>query len=93
MNEVMHFQKPMTEIDKKKKSTDEVKDEGYWQFRKQNNMAAKKSRDIHKAKVDQTAKEIAILKKKNMCMIKEISMIREESLKFTELLEKHEPLI
>ena len=90
---MMHFQTPMTENDKRKKSTDEVKDEGYLQFRKRNNMAAKQSRDLHKAKVDQTAKEIAILKKKNMSMIKEISMIREESLKFTELLEKHEPSI
>ena len=89
----MHFQKPATEIDKRNKSTVEVKDEGYWQFRKRNNMAAKQSRDTHKSKVDQTAKEIAILKKKNMSMIKEISMIREESFKLTELLEKHEPLI
>ena len=93
MNKVMHFQKPMPEIDKRKKSTDEVKDEGYWQFRKRNNMAAKQSRDLHKAKVDQTVKEIGILKKKNMSMIKKISMVREESLKFTKLLEKHEALI
>ena len=92
INEEIHSPTTTTEMNNKtKKSTDEVKDERYWQFRKQNNMAAKQSRNAHKVKVDQTAKQADLLEKKNKSLSEEITMIREESLMLKKLLEKYEP--
>ena len=91
INEETYYQESMTEINNRKNSSDEVKDERYWQFRKQNNMAAKQSRNAHKAKIDQTAKQADMLERKNISMSEEISMIREESLMLKKLLEKYEP--
>ena len=90
INEEMHFT-ITTEMNHRKKSNNKVKDERYWQFRKQNNMAAKKSRNTHKMKVDQTAKYADLLQKKNKSLSEEITMIREESLMLRKLLEEYEP--
>ena len=79
-----------TEMNRRKKSNNKVKDEQYWQLRKQNNMAAKQNRIIHKVKVDQTAKLADHLEKKNKSLFEEITMIREESLMLKKLLEKYE---
>ena len=54
-------------------------------------MAAKQSRNAHKVKVDQTAKQADLLEKKNKSLSEEITMIREESLMLKKLLEKYEP--
>ena len=89
----MHSQKPMTEMDKRKKSEDKVKDEEYRQFRKQNNMAATRSRNAHKAKIEKMTEKIDILKKKNQSKIKKLRMIRKESLMLSKSLEKYEPLV
>ena len=92
INEEVHSPTTTTEMNNKtKKSSDEVKDERYWQFRKQNNMAAKQSRNAHKVKVDQTAKDADLLEKKNKSLSEEIVMIREEPLMLKKLLEKYEP--
>ena len=93
MNEEIHSPESMTEMNNRKNSTDEVKDERYWQLRKQNNMAAKQSRNAHKAKVYETAKQADMLEKRNKTMSEEISMIWEESLMLKKLLEKYEPSI
>ena len=87
-NEVIHS--PTTEMDNRKKSTNTIKDEQYWQFRKQNNMAVKQSRITHKVRVDQTAKHADHLEKKNKSLHEEITMIKEESLMLKNLLEKYE---
>ena len=79
-----------TEMNNRKKSNNKIKDEQYWQFRKQNNMAAKQSRITHKVRVDQTAKHADHLEKKNKSLYEEITMIREESLMLKKSLEKYE---
>ena len=77
----------------RKVSTDEVKDERYWHFRRQNNMAAKQSRNAHKAKMDQIAKQAIILEKKNKKLSEEISLIKSDTLNLKEILRQYEPVI
>ena len=91
MNEEIHSPELLKEMNNRKNSSDKEKDEGYWQCRKQNNMAAKKCRKTHKAKIDETEKKADMLEKRNKNMSEEISMIREESLMLKKLLEKYEP--
>ena len=71
----------------------ESKDERYWHFRKQNNMAAKQSRNAHKAKIEQATKQVDILEKKNKFLSDEIKVIKSESSMLKKMLEKYEPSI
>ena len=84
----------MTELENRKNSSDEgAKDERYRHFRKQNNIAAKQSRNAHKAKVEKAAKQAEILEMKNKFISEEIQVIKSETLMLKKMLEKYEPSI
>ena len=55
-------------------------------------MAAKQSRNAHKAKMDQTVKQVNILEKKNKKLSEQISLIKSNTLNLKTMLRKYEPV-
>ena len=77
---------------KKQNVCDERKDEKYWERRRKNNMAAKRSRDARRAKETQIAIQASILERENKNLTQELSKARAENLLLRERLQKYEPM-
>ena len=58
-----------------------VKDEAYWERRRKNNEAAKRSRDSRRAKEDQIALRAACLEQENLKLRLEVTALRNETAK------------
>ncbi|XP_002737021.1 uncharacterized protein LOC100378028 [Saccoglossus kowalevskii] len=64
---------------KRRSLPDELKDESYWERRRKNNEAAKRSRDIRKAKEDEIAIRAALLEQENIRLRVEVASLKEET--------------
>lgn len=58
-----------------------VKDDAYWERRRKNNEAAKRSRDARRAKEDEIALRAAILEQENIKLRLELSQLKQETAK------------
>ncbi|XP_041467912.1 serine-rich adhesin for platelets-like [Lytechinus variegatus] len=65
---------------------DTLKDIAYWERRRKNNEAAKRSRDARRAKEDQIAIRAALLEQENMRLKIEVSALKEETAKLRSML-------
>ncbi|KAL0269393.1 UNVERIFIED_CONTAM: hypothetical protein PYX00_007144 [Menopon gallinae] len=70
----------------KKPIPDEQKDDRYYERRKRNNQAAKKSRDARKLREDQIALRAALLEHENAVLRAQIVTLREETQSLRQLL-------
>ncbi|XP_022093089.1 protein giant-like isoform X2 [Acanthaster planci] len=77
-----------TKKTKRKRSQlpDDMKDETYWERRRKNNEAAKRSRDARRAKEDQIAIRAALLEQENMRLRIEVAALKEETVRLKGLL-------
>ncbi|XP_037780961.1 translation initiation factor IF-2-like [Penaeus monodon] len=62
-------------------SGDGVKDEAYWERRRKNNEAAKRSRDARRAKEDEIAIRAAFLEQENLKLRVEVASLKSETAK------------
>ena len=60
---------------------DEQKDDAYWERRRKNNEAAKRSRDTRRAKEDQIAIRAALLEQENLKLRVEVAALKTETAK------------
>lgn len=60
-------------------SSGDAKDQAYWERRKKNNEAAKKSRDARRAKEDEIAIRAAFLERENVRLKLELASLRTET--------------
>lgn len=60
---------------------DEQKDEAYWERRRKNNEAAKRSRDARRAKEDEIAIRAALLEQENLKLRVEVAALKTETAK------------
>ena len=65
---------------------DEQKDEAYWERRRKNNEAAKRSRDARRAKEDEIAIRAAFLEQENLKLRVEVAALKNETAKLRCLL-------
>jgi len=70
----------------KKAIPDEQKDGKYFERRKRNNNAAKKSRDARKAREDEIAIRASFLEKENAILRAQVATLREEANSLRQLL-------
>ncbi|XP_013418024.1 CCAAT/enhancer-binding protein beta [Lingula anatina] len=70
----------------KKAIPDEAKDDKYFERRKRNNCAAKKSRDARKAREDEIAIRASFLEKENAILRAQVATLREEANSLRQLL-------
>ncbi|XP_045467960.1 hepatic leukemia factor-like [Harmonia axyridis] len=70
----------------KKPIPEDLKDEKYYERRKRNNQAAKKSRDARKLREDQVALRASILEHENAILRAQVLTLREESTSLRRLL-------
>jgi hypothetical protein len=84
--------KPTPVIRKRKKQmvSEECKDDKYWERRRKNNMAAKRSRDARRAKENQIAVRASFLERENKALAQELSKSRAENHLLRERLCKYE---
>lgn len=60
---------------------DEQKDDAYWERRRKNNEAAKRSRDARRAKEDEIAIRAALLEQENLKLRVEVAALKTETAK------------
>ncbi|KAM9425968.1 TEF transcription factor, PAR bZIP family member a isoform 2-T2 [Pholidichthys leucotaenia] len=84
--------KPQPMIKKAKKVfvPEEQKDEKYWQRRKKNNMAAKRSRDARRLKENQITVRAAFLERENAALRTEVAELRKECGRFKNVVCRYE---
>ena len=70
----------------KKPIPDDAKDTKYFERRKRNNMAAKKSRDARKSREDEIAIRASFLEKENAILRAQVATLREEANSLRQLL-------
>ncbi|CAH1774175.1 unnamed protein product [Owenia fusiformis] len=70
----------------KKPIPDDAKDDKYFDRRKRNNQAAKKSRDARKAREDEIAIRASFLEKENAILRAQVATLREEANSLRQLL-------
>ncbi|CAF0743538.1 unnamed protein product [Didymodactylos carnosus] len=63
-----------------------IKDEAYWERRRKNNEAAKRSRDARRAKEDEIAIRAALLEQENLKLRVEVAQLKQETAKLKCLL-------
>ena len=66
---------------KRGRNGDEIKDEAYWERRRKNNEAAKRSRDARRAKEDEIAIRAAFLEQENLKLRFELANLKNETAK------------
>jgi len=67
-------------------STLDTKDSSYWERRRKNNEAAKRSRDARRAKEDELAIRAAFLEQENVQLKCELAALRDETFKLRQML-------
>ena len=77
---------PKRTRNEKKSIPDDSKDERYFERRKRNNAAAKKSRDSRKHREDEIAIRASYLEKENAILRAQVSTLREEANSLRQLL-------
>ncbi|XP_007559871.1 TEF transcription factor, PAR bZIP family member a isoform X2 [Poecilia formosa] len=84
--------KPQPMIKKAKKVfvPEEQKDEKYWQRRKKNNMAAKRSRDARRLKENQITVRAAFLERENTALRQEVAELRKECGRYKNVVGRYE---
>lgn len=84
--------KPQPMIKKAKKVfvPDEQKDEKYWQRRKKNNVAAKRSRDARRLKENQITVRAAFLERENAALRSEVAELRKECGRYKNVMGRYE---
>ncbi|XP_060884811.1 TEF transcription factor, PAR bZIP family member a isoform X2 [Labrus mixtus] len=84
--------KPQPMIKKAKKVfvPEEQKDDKYWQRRKKNNVAAKRSRDARRLKENQITVRAAFLERENQALRSEVSDLRKESARYKNIAGRYE---
>ncbi|XP_026207254.1 thyrotroph embryonic factor-like isoform X2 [Anabas testudineus] len=84
--------KPQPMIKKAKKVfvPEEQKDEKYWQRRKKNNVAAKRSRDARRLKENQITVRAAFLERENAALRTEVAELRKECGRFKNVVGRYE---
>ncbi|XP_061666722.1 TEF transcription factor, PAR bZIP family member a isoform X2 [Syngnathoides biaculeatus] len=84
--------KPQPMIKKAKKVfvPEEQKDEKYWQRRKKNNVAAKRSRDARRLKENQITVRAAFLERENSALRTEVSDLRKECGRYKNIVGNYE---
>lgn len=65
---------------------EELKDEAYWERRRKNNEAAKRSRDSRRAKEDEIAMRAALLERENMQLRIQVAALKTECEKLRQML-------
>lgn len=81
---------PMIKKSKKVFVSDDNKDEKYWNRRKKNNVAAKRSRDARRVKENQIAMRAAFLESQNDAYVQELEALRKENEQLKKRLAKYE---
>ncbi|CAI9574311.1 unnamed protein product [Staurois parvus] len=81
---------PMIKKAKKVYVPDEMKDEKYWNRRKKNNVAAKRSRDARRLKENQITVRAAFLEKENTALRTEVAELRRELGKCRNIISRYE---
>ena len=66
---------------KRGRNGEEIKDEAYWERRRKNNEAAKRSRDARRAKEDEIAIRAAFLEQENLKLRFELANLKNETAK------------
>ncbi|XP_056153021.1 TEF transcription factor, PAR bZIP family member a isoform X2 [Lampris incognitus] len=84
--------KPQPMIKKAKKVfvPDDQKDEKYWQRRKKNNVAAKRSRDARRLKENQITVRAAFLERENTALRTEVADLRKECGRYKNVVSRYE---
>ncbi|XP_063078133.1 TEF transcription factor, PAR bZIP family member a isoform X1 [Engraulis encrasicolus] len=84
--------KPQPMIKKAKKVfvPDEQKDDKYWERRKKNNVAAKRSRDARRLKENQITVRAAFLERENTALRQEVAELRKENGRFKSVVTRYE---
>ncbi|KAM3859753.1 TEF transcription factor, PAR bZIP family member a [Diretmus argenteus] len=84
--------KPQPMIKKAKKVfvPEEQKDDKYWQRRKKNNVAAKRSRDARRLKENQITVRAAFLERENSALRTEVAELRKECGRFKSVVTRYE---
>ncbi|XP_072228840.1 TEF transcription factor, PAR bZIP family member a isoform X1 [Leuresthes tenuis] len=84
--------KPQPMIKKAKKVfvPDEQKDDKYWQRRKKNNLAAKRSRDARRLKENQITVRAAFLERENAALRSEVADLRKECGRYNNVVGRYE---
>jgi len=65
---------------------EELKDEAYWERRRKNNEAAKRSRDSRRAKENEIAIKAAFLEQENLMLRVEVAALKSETAKLRHML-------
>lgn len=81
---------PMIKKAKKVYVPEDLKDEKYWNRRKKNNVAAKRSRDARRLKENQITVRAAFLEKENTALRTEVAELRRELGKCRNIISKYE---
>jgi bZIP factor len=66
---------------KRGREGEDIKDEAYWERRRKNNEAAKRSRDARRAKEDEIAIRAAFLEQENLKLRFELANLKNETAK------------
>ncbi|XP_076154432.1 TEF transcription factor, PAR bZIP family member a isoform X1 [Alosa pseudoharengus] len=84
--------KPQPMIKKAKKVfvPEEQKDDRYWERRKKNNFAAKRSRDARRLKENQITVRAAFLERENTALRQEVAELRKENGRFKNVASRYE---
>ncbi|XP_017287351.1 TEF transcription factor, PAR bZIP family member a [Kryptolebias marmoratus] len=84
--------KPQPMIKKAKKVfvPEDQKDEKYWQRRKKNNVAAKRSRDARRLKENQITVRAAFLERENLALRSEVAELRKECGRYQKVVGRYE---
>ncbi|XP_032429591.1 TEF transcription factor, PAR bZIP family member a isoform X2 [Xiphophorus hellerii] len=84
--------KPQPMIKKAKKVfvPEEQKDEKYWQRRKKNNVAAKRSRDARRLKENQITVRAAFLERENAALRQEVAELRKDCSRYKNVVGRYE---
>ncbi|XP_060070859.1 thyrotroph embryonic factor-like [Ylistrum balloti] len=84
--------KPQPIIKKSRKIfvPDDCKDDKYWNRRKKNNVAAKRSRDARRIKENQIAMRASFLEKENETLKKELEKMKKDNIKLRTSLSRYE---
>ena len=64
----------------------DVKDQAYWERRRKNNLAAKRSRDARRAKEDEIAIRAAFLEQENIQLKWEVARLKSETSRLRSML-------
>ena len=69
---------------------EDCKDDKYWNRRKKNNVAAKRSRDARRIKENQIAMRASFLEQENMALREELKKVKEENSALKNSIKKYE---